>query len=395
MIRPDGERGFLTLATRRRLLARGMSFRPDAVIANGDHIYWDQRNNAGGPGPGRSPEALAFAGEFDRSLPLLGTANERVLKHAVGPQVAELYETTLRSTPVFFLQDDHDYFDGDRATDKVVAFPPDPFMLRAARTAQWLYYPEFLPDASRPTGLASASMDDRPAGVSESYGTLRWGRLLELVLYDCRRHQTLKGRLGTLVPDEVEAWLHARMASSDARHLVQIPSIPVGYTAGKWGEWYPDVLGKDQKLTTAIAKDFWQEGWLRQHDRLLAAASAMNRVPLFLNGDLHAIAEATIERSGDHDFSKNPVRTALVGPLGTCGGWPSAGRGTRGTTSAVLGAEEDLGCIEENGFVIADVAADEITLSFFRWRPLDRHTGTGGEEAIDTLEPFRVTRLRA
>jgi hypothetical protein len=170
----------------------------------------------------------------------------------------------------------------------------------------------------------------------------------------------LKGRLGELIPAEAEAWLHARMAAQDTRHLVQVPSIPVGWTAGKWGEWYPDVLGKDRRLTTSIAKDFWQEGWLRQHDRLLASASAMKRVPLFLNGDLHSIAEATIERSGEHDFSKNPIRTALVGPLGTCGGWPSAGRGTLGTTSAVLGAEQDLACIEENGFTIVDIAADEI-----------------------------------
>jgi hypothetical protein len=29
------------MTTRRRLLARAMSFRPDAAIANGDHIYWD------------------------------------------------------------------------------------------------------------------------------------------------------------------------------------------------------------------------------------------------------------------------------------------------------------------------------------------------------------------
>ena len=394
MIRPNGGRGFLTLETRRRLLRRALSFHPHAVIANGDHVYWDLRTDDG-PGPGRWPASIEFAGDFDRSLPILGTANERVLKRAVGPQVAELYETTLRSTPVFFLQDDHDYFEGDRASDKGVSFPPDPFMMRAGRMAQWLYYPEFLPDASRPAGLASASMDDRPKGVSESFGTLRFGRLLELLLYDCRRHQTLAGRTGVLVPDEVEAWLHARMGSRDARHLVQVPSIPVGYTAGKWGEWYPDLLDEDRRLTTEQPKAFWQEGWLRQHDRLLASASAMNRAPLFLNGDLHSIAEATIERSGDHDFSKNPVRTALVGPLGTCAGWPSAARGTLGTTSTVLDAEQDLGCIEENGFLILDVAADEMTLSYFRWQPSNRRTGAGGEEAIDTLEPFRVTRLRA
>jgi len=26
---------------RNRLLRRGLSFQPDAMIANGDHVYWD------------------------------------------------------------------------------------------------------------------------------------------------------------------------------------------------------------------------------------------------------------------------------------------------------------------------------------------------------------------
>ena len=32
-------------------------------------------------------------------------------------------------------------------------------------------------DANRPRGLASASAEDRPPGISESFGTLRYGRL--------------------------------------------------------------------------------------------------------------------------------------------------------------------------------------------------------------------------
>jgi len=38
-----GKTLYLDMAARRRLLARGMSYRPDVVIANGDHIYWDMR----------------------------------------------------------------------------------------------------------------------------------------------------------------------------------------------------------------------------------------------------------------------------------------------------------------------------------------------------------------
>ena len=38
----DGTAAFLPVATRQRLLERGLSYSPDVVIANGDHIYWDQ-----------------------------------------------------------------------------------------------------------------------------------------------------------------------------------------------------------------------------------------------------------------------------------------------------------------------------------------------------------------
>src|SRR5262249_47899661 len=56
---------------------------------------------------------------------------------------------------------------------------------------------------------------------------------------------------------------------------------PPGRSAGKWGEWYPDILGRDGKLTTDISKPYWQSGWLKQHDRLMGAVAAMPaRIPL-------------------------------------------------------------------------------------------------------------------
>ena len=74
-----------------------------------------------------------------------------------------LYAALCRSTPVFFVQDDHDYFENDEADDRFISFPPDAFMMSAGRASQHLYYPEFLPDPMRPLGLASASAPDRPA----------------------------------------------------------------------------------------------------------------------------------------------------------------------------------------------------------------------------------------
>jgi hypothetical protein len=38
---------FVPMATRTRLLERALSFAPDVIVANGDHVYWDQRRQVG------------------------------------------------------------------------------------------------------------------------------------------------------------------------------------------------------------------------------------------------------------------------------------------------------------------------------------------------------------
>src|SRR5262249_38231897 len=74
--------------------------------------------------------------------------------------------------------------------------------------------------------------------------------------------QTLAGPSAVYLDLEVEKWLKARTAAREVTHVLHVPSNPPGWTAGKWGEWYPDVLGPDGKLTTAKAKPYWQPGWL-------------------------------------------------------------------------------------------------------------------------------------
>ena len=375
---------FLPVETRGRLLDRALSFQPDVLVANGDHVYWDQRRQVGAATATLPERITRITGTFDRAAPLLGTPNERVLKLAAGAQIAPLYGTRCRSVPVFFMQDDHDHFENDEATDRLISFPPDPFMLAAARATQQLYYPAFLPDATRPAGLGST----RPDGLSESFGTLRYGRLLEVLMYDCRRFMTLAGPSASFLPETTEDWLKQRMASSDAAHVVNAPSTPPGWSAGKWGEWYAD-LEENARLTTAKPKPYWQPGWRAQHDRLLAAASAMReRTPLFVSGDLHAIGEATIGGSGAHDFSRNPVVSVLSGPVGTGRpGFPSFIRGMVPQVPAGLEVQEQLKPLEENGFTIADFTEEAVTLRYFKWR----HEG---EAAIDTLQPFRTSVLR-
>jgi hypothetical protein len=255
---PEHHRVFLPSDLRRRLLMRGLSFKPDAIVANGDHVYWDLRAPRLAKALGASPQAISYAGSFDRAQPVFGGHNEVTLRRAAGPQIVPLYGTLCRSTPVFFLTDDHDYFDNDEATDEMVTFPPDAFMLNLARATRLLYYPEFLPDPNRPLGLPGASAADRDPGVAEAFGTLRFGRLAELLLYDIRRTQTLAGPTAVFVDETVESWLKTRMAARDVAHVVNIPSNPPGWSAGKWGEWYPDILGEDGKLTTTKIKPKWK-----------------------------------------------------------------------------------------------------------------------------------------
>ena len=380
--------GFLPTAIRNRLLRRALSFQPDAAVANGDHIYWDlhtwQGENAGQLSPaGRTSN-------FDYSASVFGAGNEAAMKAAAGPQIVPVYGTDFRSTPICFLQDDHDHWENDAVTDEIANFPIPWFQLQLARATQQLYYPEFLPDAGRPAGLPWSGTSDR-GDLSESFGTLRYGNLAEILLYDVRRTVSLSGPNAVFIDRQVEGWLRERTGSTETRHLVHAPSNPFGWSAGKWGEWYPDVLDRESgALTTAIEKGYWQEGWLRQHDRLVEAiAGQRERVPLVVSGDLHAIGMGRMHRAGALNLNARPVTTVLSGPIGTSvRGFPSVVRGVGATPPAHLDMEESVAPIEDHGFTIADFLPDRIVLRQFRWdvdrQPLD---------AIDALEAFHTVEL--
>jgi hypothetical protein len=382
---------WVSIPARRRLFARALREKPDAMIAIGDHVYWDLRfGRATGKLPlGQQPWARQIMGaDFNRDIPVLGTPNEAILKRVVDRQIADLYGTLFRSTPVHFIQDDHDYFENDEAIDAGISFPPDDFMTRLARATQLLYFPEHLPNPDRPLGLPGASAADRAPGLSESYGTLRIGNLAELLLYDCRRFQTLRGPHARLIPENVEAWITRRLQSSPARHVVNVPSMPIAWSAGKWGEWYPDVLDDNGRLGVAKPKYFWQPGWRSQHDRLLTAASESDRLALFLSGDLHALAHGAIRRSGPLDLSRNPVHSVLTGPISTGPrGWPSSARGTPPLLATGLEVSQTLAPLENNGFTLVEFTRDHISFRQYAWK-LGR-----AEDEIDSLEPIHRFRL--
>ena len=201
---------------------------------------------------------------------------------------------------------------------------------------------------------------------------------------------TMAGPTAVFVDLEVERWLRDRATATDTTHIVHAPSNPPGWSAGKWGEWYPDILGADGKLTTKVPKPYWQTGWLAQHDRLMTSLSAMRgRTPLVVSGDLHAIGVGRMLRCGNANLEANPVTTVLSGPVGTSpGGWPSGRRGIGATVPEHIDLREEIAPIEQHGFTVADFRPDSIDLRFFKW-----DVNTEKPEAIDSLEPFHTTRL--
>ncbi len=377
---------YVPMPVRQRMLERALSFGPDAALCVGDHIYWDLRSLPGSLFLGNSSTAKGFAGEFDRLAPVLGSANETVLKKAADYQIARLYGTAFRSVPVFFMRDDHDYFEDDRADGPVVTFPADPFQFDLARSTQNLYFPEFLPDAARPLTLAASNAPDRPTGVSEVFGSLRYGQLLEAVMYDCKGFVTLDGATGLLTPADTESWILDRLANSAATHVVNVPSNPIGYSVGKYAEWYPDVVIAGQ-LSTSQPKTGWQQGWQAQHDRILQATFDRGGVPLVVSGDVHSIAEQLIVANGAADFSTNPVVSLVSGTPATGRfGWPSVVRGTLAGPPTDITAQTVVPTDEVNGFHIIDFDPTTVTIQHFRW-----DIDTEPLEAIDTLSPFHVS----
>ncbi len=199
---------------------------------------------------------------------------------------------------------------------------------------------------------------------------------------------TLSGTDAVFVPPEAERWIKGRMEAEATTHVLNLSALPFGYSAGKWLEWYPDVRGEGGTLTTTRDKYRWQEGWFRQHNRLLRAAARMEHtLPVFLGGDLHSQAVALIRRSGELRFPERPILTVLTGTLGTGPRmWPSAFRGMRARPPTDLTVTERLSPREKNGFAIVDLTPREVTIRLFAW---DRSDPVA---AIERLTPhYEVT----
>ncbi|NYT42967.1 hypothetical protein HZY97_19490 [Sphingomonas sp. R-74633] len=368
-----GKTVFLNMPARRRLLARGMSYRPDVVIANGDQIYWDLTTTYQEMDPDYlRREIWEKIGKLDTSMPMMHGANAPIFMRVCDAQIAGLYGNALRSTPVFFVTDDHDFFDNDEYTAKQVTLPPDSYGIPGAEQTQHMYYPEFLPDANRPAWLPGGDKAGLPPGTNMCFGTLRYGALVEAVFYDCRRYVNYKGDHAMIVPQWVEDWLIARTAAEDTTHFFHVPSLPFAYSSGKLGDWYPDFLDKESgQMVLHKAKAGWQRGWFGQHQRLIAAMAAQTkRVPVIIQGDFHATAAGSMYRSGEFNRLAAHIHVVLTGTLATGDhAFPSSFRAIESKPSQLVGMHQAVPITEKNGFSIIDIDADRIVFRLFTWRP--------------------------
>jgi hypothetical protein len=117
-----------------------------------------------------------------------------------------------------------------------------------------------------------------PAGSNITFGTLRYSKLLEAVLYDCRRYVNYMENHAKIFPQWTEDWVIARTRAEDTTHVFHAPSLPFAYSSGKLGDWYPDLLDAAMgRLVLYEAKAGWQRGWFGQHQRLIEALAAQKK----------------------------------------------------------------------------------------------------------------------
>ena len=233
-------------------------------------------------------------------------------------------------------------------------------------------------------------------------GRIRYGNAFEGLIADCAGNMTLGGNKAVLISDEDEKWLIARMNSSNARHLAFIPSHPMGYTAGKWREWYPDVVaeegasgtvinellsGRKGSLTTNVNKYLWQEGWFLQHQRLLQSLSERYGSRFIFSGDIHAIGAASIIKSGSVRLERE-IKTFLVGPVSSSTGtWPSFARGITAANPDYLECESLHSIREENGFTFFNIDNDQASAEIISCGGHNPEAGESGQiVSKDTID---------
>ena len=109
-------------------------------------------------------------GRFNRSESANSPSNEKVLKKIGNEQIASLYGTRFKSTPIFFIPDDHDYFENDDAEKELVTFPADSFSKDVFKKMADLFYPPLL---DTPDGKPKRKIGRIRYDIAHAYSLLK------------------------------------------------------------------------------------------------------------------------------------------------------------------------------------------------------------------------------
>ena len=193
-----------------------------------------------------------------------------MLKLAAGPQIVPVYGTDFRSTPVFFLQDDHDYFDNDEAFDEIITFPPVWFQLATrARDAEALLSRSFcrtrLVHEGCPGARLGMAASQRAGAPFDMAGSPRFSFTMSAA---CARWPD-QPRLSSTRRSSVGCW-RARPRRMSPIWSTR-PAIRWGGARGSGWSGIPTCSIAKASSRPAEPKPYWQSGWMKQHDRLIAA----------------------------------------------------------------------------------------------------------------------------
>ena len=361
--------------------AAGFRFSRDAVVANGDHVYWDLL----APWPPAAGRIARGRTDSPASSIVRRSSSGRQRDRAEARGRAANRSGVRHRLPIdagVFLQDDHDYFDNDEATDEIVTFPPSLSCSgsRARRSGCTTRSSCRTRATARPSVVIGGR---RGSGCRRASARCVIGRLAEIILYDVRRTMTLAGPSAVFsIPKSNSGCTRAR-PRSEVTHLVHVPSNPPGWSAGKWGEWYPDMLGRGQEADHRDAETLLAGGLVaaaRSIDAIdggdgAAGAAHRQRRPS-CDRDRPDAARGATRSPGqpDHDRARGSDRhAARAAGL-------SAFRGVGPTPPAHLDLHEDVKPIEQHGFTLADFLPDTIVVRLFKW-----DVKTQSPDAIDTL----------
>ena len=324
----DGTQAFVPLAERQRLLRRALSFQPQAVIANGDHVYWDllagpsarilmsTRDRGQARRQGVQPRAAGARHRERGAARSRGVAaDRRPLRHPAALDAGLLpagRPRLLRERP------------RRRHHRHVPARPVHARARRARRRSSTT-------PSSCPTPIARPGSAAPARRIARRVSPRRSARCAtataRALLWDCRRYHHAGGADRRLHAARDRAWLLAPHGGADERRAHRGAACRRRRWAGARASGASGIPTCSRRAASSAPPRRSPTGRKDGTASTIACSKPPSRwiaSRLFVSGDLHALGVGRILRSGSLNLRSNPITTVLAGPLGTGPvGWAS------------------------------------------------------------------------